>query len=109
MDLRLIQRDAAVKIGSDTTSIANWEMGRREPEIRFLPAILGFLGYDPRPQPKTTGEKLIAYRLARGWARPRLAAELDVDPSTLARWETGKREPWGVYVERVDRLLASVP
>ncbi len=101
----LCQKDVALKIGSGTSSVTNWEKGRAEPEIRFLPAILAFLGYDPRPQPKTIGERLVAYRLAKGWARPQLAAELRVDPSTLARWETGKRAPWGIYVARIDKLL----
>jgi len=105
MDLGLFQRDVALKIGADTTSVTNWEKGHTEPELRFLPAILSFLGYDPRPQPRSIGEKLVAFRLAKGWARPRLAAELRVDPSTLARWETGKREPWGHYAERVESLL----
>ena len=107
MDLGLLQRDIALKIGTTAGNVWNWEVGRSEPILRFLPAILGFLGYDPRPTPTTVSERLVAYRLARGWARPRLAAELRIDPSTLARWETGKREPWGVYVERVDRLLTS--
>lgn len=106
LDLGLFQRGVAARIGADKASVTNWEKGHAEPEIRFLPAILAFLGYDPRPIAKTIGEKLVAYRLAKGWARPSLAAELGVDPSTLARWERGKREPKRGYAVSVERLLA---
>jgi hypothetical protein len=34
------------------------------------------------------------------------AAEIAVDPSTLARWERGEREPTGAYVSRVDAFLS---
>jgi transcriptional regulator with XRE-family HTH domain len=106
LDLGLLQREVAANIGSDTTSVTNWEKGRAEPEIRFLPAIWGFLGYDPRPKPTTIGERLVAYRLGRGWARPRLARELGIDPSTLARWERGARLPFGVYCARIEALFS---
>lgn len=41
---------------------------------------------------------------------PRLSQEesakrLGVDPSTLARWERGEREPAGVFLDRVERFL----
>lgn len=107
MDLGLFQRDVAANVGAKVTSVTNWEKGHAEPEIRFLPAILVFLGADPRPQAETLGDKLVAFRVAKGWARPRLAAELRVDPSTLARWERGIRLPWGNYVERVAKILST--
>ncbi len=47
LDLGLLQRDVAARIGSDTSSVTNWEKGHTEPENRFLPAILELLGYDP--------------------------------------------------------------
>ncbi|MEO6244762.1 MAG: helix-turn-helix transcriptional regulator, partial [Opitutaceae bacterium] len=105
MDLHLFQKDAARQIGAGMQALINWEKGRSEPEVRFIPGIIAFLGYDPRPKPGTLGERLIAFRVAKGWARPRLAKDLRVDPSTLARWETGKRRPWGAYVGRVTELL----
>lgn len=106
MDLGLTQAAMAAKIGVIEASIWNWETGRTEPELRFLPAILGFLGDDPRPTPQTIGEKLIAYRSGKGWARPKLAAVLIVDPSTLARWERGERQPQRTYRELIDALMA---
>ena len=105
MDLGLIQRQVAERLGSNKTTIWNWENDWALPELRFMPAILAFLGYDPRPKAATTGKQLVRFREGRGWTRNRLAAELKVDPSTLARWEREERLPWGPYVERVTRCL----
>jgi transcriptional regulator with XRE-family HTH domain len=108
MDLGLFQKDLADRIGSDTTTITNWEKGRSEPEIRFLPAILGFLGYDPCPKQQSFGARLVRYRQKFGWSQKRLAAELRVDPTTLSRWETGKKQPWGDYSRRIGELFGGV-
>lgn len=105
MDLRLLQSDVARRIGVSEATVWGWEADGREPEIRHVPALIAFLGRDPRPSPQTVGERLVWFRVGKGWARPRLAKELGVDPSTLARWETGEREPWGDYVCRVEKLL----
>ncbi len=67
-----------------------WEKGRSCPEIRFWPAIIHFLGYDPSPAPKTTAERLTAARRMDGWSQGRLALALGVDPSAVRDWEAGK-------------------
>jgi len=38
-------------MGVDPSTIWNWERGWSHPELRYLPAIIAFLGYDPRPKP----------------------------------------------------------
>lgn len=101
MDLRLLQREVAERIGADATSIWNWENGTASPELQFMPGILAFLGDDPRPKAKAIGEELVRYREGLGWPQKRLAKVLQVDPTTLSRWELGKRSPRGIYVERV--------
>jgi hypothetical protein len=53
LDRGLLQRQVAEAIGCHHASLHNWKRGRREPEPRFLPGILRFLGYDPRPEPAT--------------------------------------------------------
>jgi len=44
LGLKLFQKDVAEKIGVDKTSIRNWEANATLPEIRLMPAIIGFLG-----------------------------------------------------------------
>jgi DNA-binding XRE family transcriptional regulator len=47
LDRGLVQRQVAAAIGCHHASLLNWERGRREPELRYLPGILRFLGYEP--------------------------------------------------------------
>jgi DNA-binding XRE family transcriptional regulator len=54
LDRKLLQRHLAREIGCSQASLASWEAGRGAPGLRFLPGILAFLGYDPRPEPRTS-------------------------------------------------------
>jgi len=107
LTLKLLQREVGEQLGVDKTSIYNWETNRCEPSFEFMPAIIRFLGYDPQPPPLTVAEKLVRARKARGLSQKETAHLLDVDPSTLARWERGEREPAGAFSVRVARFLAS--
>ena len=55
LDLGLLQREVAAEIGVDASSVYNWENGRTEPELRHLPAIIRFLGYDPKVEARHLG------------------------------------------------------
>jgi transcriptional regulator with XRE-family HTH domain len=105
LDLGLHQKDVAQRIGSCVASVTLWENGRVEPEVKWMPYILRFLGYDPRSEATTLGERLARFRKTKGWSQKRFAAELHVDPTTLSRWELGKKSPWGPFRERVDAIL----
>jgi DNA-binding XRE family transcriptional regulator len=45
LDLGLFQSDVGEQIGVDTTTVHNWERNASVPAIRYVPAIVGFLGY----------------------------------------------------------------
>ncbi|MSU51334.1 MAG: helix-turn-helix domain-containing protein [Opitutus sp.] len=105
IDLKLLQKEVGQHMGVHCLSVWNWERNRTEPELKHQPAIIAFLGYDPLPLPTTLAERLVQHRRSRGWSQKRLAAELDVDPTTLARWERGEKTPWGPYVVRVKALV----
>ncbi len=87
LDRGLEQKAAAQAIGCDPGTLLNWEKGRVAPDVRFWQAILRFLGYDPRPEPKTFGGQLRAAREAEGISEETLARRLGLDPGTLAAWE----------------------
>jgi transcriptional regulator with XRE-family HTH domain len=71
-----------------------------------MPAIIEFLGYNPLPPANRWAERLVRGRTVLGFSQKAFARKLDVDPSTLARWESGEREPAGVFAVRAERLLA---
>jgi DNA-binding XRE family transcriptional regulator len=83
MELRLLLREAAERIGADVFSLINWEKGKTEPAIRSWPGIIAFLGYDPSPEPVTLGDHIRAERRRRGCGLAALAKDLGFDPGTL--------------------------
>lgn len=85
--------------------MTNWELGHSSPNFRSLPAIIDFLGYDPRPEAVTFGQTLKRYRKGKGISQGELAATLRVDPSTLARWERDERLPGCEFLSRVQEAL----
>ena len=91
LDLGLLQKDVAQRIGASVASVWLWENGKVEPEVKWMPAIIAFLGRDPRSQAQTLGERLVWFRKGRGWSQKQLAADLQVDPTTLSRWELEQR------------------
>jgi transcriptional regulator with XRE-family HTH domain len=109
LDRGLSQRQAAEAIGCHSTALLHWEKGTAEPGLRSLPAILRFLGYDPRPEPRTFGGRLRAAREAEGLTARDLSRRLGLDPGTLAAWETDAGPRPRPRIRRVfERYLASV-
>jgi len=88
LDLRLTKKDAAKRLGVHPGGLENWEFGRTVPAIRFLPAIIRFLEYNPIPEPDSQGRAIMRERISRGWSRKCLALEARVDEGTVKRLET---------------------
>ena len=102
--LKLLQ-NVAERLGVNKTSLFNWEANTSTPEIRYMPAIIEFLGYNPLPEATAWGARLVRYRTTLGMTQKEAAAHLGVDQGTLARWERGEREPQGAFLGRVKRFL----
>lgn len=47
--LSITQEEAALWPGVNVWTVHNWETGQLKPAIQFIPALVGFLGYDPEP------------------------------------------------------------
>jgi transcriptional regulator with XRE-family HTH domain len=91
LDLGLFQKDVAATIGVDICTVTNWENGRCGPALRVMPRILEFLGYEPSAfEPSMLGKAIKQYRRMRGISQKELARRLDIDPSTLAKYEAGR-------------------
>jgi DNA-binding XRE family transcriptional regulator len=51
-NLGLNRKAAAATLGIDPETLKNWEEGRTEPEVRFYPALIRFLVYNPPSRAK---------------------------------------------------------
>ncbi len=101
----MLQRDVAEQLGVNETSVHNWEVNASRPEIRYMPAVIRFLGYNPLPQADGLAEQLLRHRTALGLSQKAAAMRIGIDPGTLARWERGERNPEGGMLASAVRFL----
>ena len=107
LDLGLLQKQVAEKVGVDETSVYNWENNRVEPAVRFIPRIIGFLGYCPYMPELPVSEWLRLVRQSLGLSQEKLADALRIDEGTWKRWEIGQRQPAFAYLGRIKTFLDS--
>ena len=79
----------ADQLGVNQKTYENWEQGKYEPEDRFFPAVIRFMGYDPSPAPVSLPDRIRAARRRQGISQEELAHCLGLDPSTVGTWEAG--------------------
>ena len=107
LDLGLLQREVAEKLGVDEMTVCNWEINRTSPQLRFIPRIIEFLGSVPDDtQAESLGQQIVAARRRLGLSQRELVHCLVIDPSTLGRWEKGDGPPSQRYREMLLALLA---
>lgn len=113
MALGLLQRDVAAALGASKASVHNWERGHADVDVRFIPAIIRFLGYDPIPEPidGSTGGRLAAARLRLGLSQAALGELLGLDESTVGEVERGvvRRRPYRRVTETIRQFIDDPP
>ncbi len=107
LDLGLLQREVALQIGVDETTVFNWEAGTATPSLRALPAVIRFLGYDPPriPDAADWGGLVRYLRQRHGLSMDALAELLSVDPTTVRGWEQGEHKPQPRLYARLVEVL----
>ena len=105
LDLKLLQKQVAAQIGVHEITISNWEGNAAVPAIRYMPAIIQFLGYDPLPPANSFPERLATARRVLGLSQRKMAEKLGVDPATLLGWEAGQHEPSRKSLDVIGRVL----
>jgi transcriptional regulator with XRE-family HTH domain len=93
LDLNLLQKQVADRIGVHKMTITSWEGNATVPEVRYMPAIIQFLGYNPLPAANSLPERLSIARMALGLSQRKMAEKLGVDPATIQDWEPGDIDP----------------
>lgn len=104
--LAITQEEAAARLSVNAWTVHNWETGQRKPEIRFIPVLVEFLGYDPEPvDEETLAGRLIAKRRELGLSQREAARSIQIDPGTWAGWELGARIARETHRRAVERFL----
>ena len=106
LELKLLQKDVALLVGVTEESIMHWETGKYPPQLQFYPGIIKFLGYNPYVvETETLGGKIKNYRVLHGLSHKKMGKIAGVDGATISTWETGKHEPHGTNLNRLNELL----
>ena len=109
LDLGLLQRHVAEQLQVQQMTLCNWERNRTHPQLRFIPRITAFLGYDPYDtHSDTLGKRIVCQRSALGLSQRDLALHMGIDPSTLRRWERGESSPSKNLLSRLNAFLTSL-
>ncbi len=75
LGLKMLQREVAERIGVGETSVFKREANTVSPEIRYIPAIIRFLGYNPLPEADTLGGRLVRHRTSLGMTQGEAGSE----------------------------------
>ena len=87
----LSQKAVSKLLGVTEDSITFWENGRSQPQVRYYPCVLSFLGYYPfEHETESMAGKLKQVRFCKGWTCNHFAHVLGVDVATVTRWEQRK-------------------
>ncbi len=105
LELGLYQKDVAIQIGVTTSTLWNWEHGWKV-DLKFVPRVIQFLGYNPIPQPKGILERLAWYKQVNGLTLEQLGAEMGRDPEQLAGWLNGRNKPCRQNQEKIRLFLS---
>jgi transcriptional regulator with XRE-family HTH domain len=108
LDLGLLQREVAKRIGVSSATAWQWEKNRTEPETRYVPAIVEFLGYLPPVPCGSFPEALRTARRVAGLSQEQLANLARLDESTIAKWERGDTLPLRSTTERLQRFFETI-
>ena len=64
--LKISKGEAGGRLGVTPETLQHWEKDQTQPSIACIPAVLGFLGYDPFPEPRSIPDQLLAKCRTRG-------------------------------------------
>lgn len=106
LELGLYQKDVAVHIGVTASTIWNWEHNWTI-DLRYIPRVIAFLGYNPIPCPDDVIERLAWYKRVNGLNLEKLGEEMGRDPEQVADWLSGRHKPNQRNLKEVGLFLLS--
>jgi len=106
LELYLKQAEVAKDIGVSEDCITYWENNRSQPQIKYYPKIIQFLGYNPFPVDESTlGGKIKKYRIEQGLSLKKLGKTLKVNISTVGAWESHEHIPNAKKLKILEQLF----
>ncbi len=90
IDLGLWQRDVAAILDVNVASIRNWEGNWRKPHVEELPGLIWFIGFCPYDVTLPMHKRIVLWRSYNGLTQKEMAKRMGIDPTTLARLESGR-------------------
>lgn len=109
LELHLLQKDLAERLGVTEATITNWELNRHEPKIGYYSKIIEFMGYFPfEIDSSTLGGGIKRCRYMKGVTQEELATELGVNESTVFHYEKNDTKPLRRTMEKLTTMLATV-
>jgi DNA-binding transcriptional regulator YiaG len=113
IEMNLFQREVALLFGVSEDCVTYWENGRAQPFIKYYPAIISFLGFNPflttEPNtPTSLGGRIKRYRCEHGLSHKKLGKLLGVHASTVGSWEKGEFEPYKMTLKKIEKLLSNI-
>ena len=105
INLGLCQKEVAARIGVDTATVTNWELGHTEPEERFIPALIRCLGHNPLPAARSPGEQVRRARLTRGLTVAGPAKLAGVDWASVSHIEKDNPRTYPTVAKKIWKAL----
>jgi len=96
--------EVARVIGITELTIWNWEHGT-EPELRYMPKIIEFLGYVPFDYLEDPIGKLRYFEQVKGLSYERLGQLMDRDSEQVTDWLSGRVRPCERNRREIERFL----
>ena len=104
--MKLTKRQLSLNLNVSDITIYLWERNKVQPSLAQIPKIIEFLGRDPfAKEAENLGDKIREYRRVHGLTQKKFAAQLGIDPTTLASWETGEHQPTKKLLDKIKSAL----
>ncbi len=87
----MLQKQVGKAIGVTSHTVMNWEKDRAQPEVKYYPKIMAFLGYCPIQHASTFSNLVRLHRTHRGLSIKQAAQEIGIDPASLSAYEAGNK------------------
>ena len=90
LGLKMLQKEVVEQLGVCQPSVFNWEANTSAPEIRYMPAVIRFLGYNPLPPKEDWASRLVQCRTVLGLTQKGIGPQDRRGPQHVSQVGTGR-------------------